>query len=363
MGLGKTVMAIMAIKERNKYPVLIVCPAPLKLMWCREIQEWLGINVKPDVINGDIIVTNYHRMGRIIPLMNRLSIKLVIFDESHILKNEKSRRTKQAIHIANRVPNRILMTGTPLLNRPHELLSQLKILDKLDKFGGEQQFLNDFCRPTQTPWGINYDGFGDIQKLKTKMDKIWIRRTKLDVIQELPKKSIIKIPIIKFKQDKFTSFKQNEAMEKDCIKHKLPMAIRWIDNFIESNEKLVIFAHHRFLIKYLMSCYPTACCVRGGQSSAIRSDNINRFQHGNANIIICSLQASSVGLTLTASSNAMFLEFPWSPSLLEQAEDRIHRMTQTKPCSIYYLYAKDSVDEQRLNLISTKKTIIDFIMR
>jgi similar to DNA helicase len=81
------------------------------------------------------------------------------------------------------------------------------------------------------------------------------------------------------------------------------------------------------------------------------------------NLIVCSLQASAVGITLTKAHTAIFIEYPWSPSLMGQAEDRIHRIGQTQPCDIVYLYAKDSIDEYRLRTQNIKKTIINHAMK
>ena len=90
---------------------------------------------------------------------------------------------------------------------------------------------------------------------------------------------------------------------------------------------------------------------------------MDTFQNTDCPIIICSLVAAAVGITLTASHVAIFLEFPWSPTLLRQAQDRVHRIGQTKPVDIYYLYAKGSIDQYRLRTISTKEVVINYIIK
>ena len=75
------------------------------------------------------------------------------------------------------------------------------------------------------------------------------------------------------------------------------------------------------------------------------------------------MQASSVGITLTKAHKAIFIEYPWSPSIMAQAQDRIHRIGQTQPCEIIYLYAKDSIDEYRLRTQNIKQTIITHTMK
>ena len=114
--------------------------------------------------------------------------------------------------------------------------------------------------------------------------------------------------------------------------------------------------------------FPNAKVIIGGQSKTNRQQNIDNFQshsnsNANYNLILCSLQASAVGITLTNAYKAIFIEYPWSPSLMAQAEDRIHRIGQTQPCKIIYLYAKDSIDEYRLRTQKIKQTIISNTMK
>ena len=124
----------------------------------------------------------------------------------------------------------------------------------------------------------------------------------------------------------------------------------------------MVFVHHKRVVEAIQKKFPTASVIVGGQSAKARQKNVYSFQHGDTPLIICSLQAGAVGLTLTASRCAVFVEYPWSPSLLNQTQDRIHRLSQTKDCFIYYLYAKNSIDEYRLNTNRYKEIIINHVV-
>lgn len=87
--------------------------------------------------------------------------------------------------------------------------------------------------------------------------------------------------------------------------------------------------------------------IYGGQSVEDRNDAVEKFQNGEVPIILCSLQASATGLTLTSSRVAVFMEYLWSPSVSKQAQDRVHRISQTRDVTIYNLYCPQSIEEQQ----------------
>ena len=89
MGMGKTAQAIEYMKQTTDCHFIVVCPSSLKSNWCREINDWLGITVKPDIYTGNIIVTNYEKVGRMIDMIGDYvyNFKGVIFDEAHMIKN------------------------------------------------------------------------------------------------------------------------------------------------------------------------------------------------------------------------------------------------------------------------------------
>lgn len=363
MGMGKTRTVIEAIFERGLFPILILCPAPLVLNWVAEIKKWKDVDITPYSLDGNVVILNYEKLKSKFKALSKIGFKQLAIDESHNFKNPYSKRTGMVLKLSKNIPYRILMTGTPILNRPSELVSQLKILNVLHKFGGEREFLNRYCSPAPTLWGIDYSGASNISELNRKLKNIWIRRYKKDIGNALPSKTIIPIPVCELPQHPPHSLKEIETMDKRAIKSKLDPSIQFIQELIARGEKTVVFVHHKALGKQLHSVFPDACVIVGGQSPNIRQKNIRKFQEGDSQLIICSLQASAVGLTLTASRCAVFLEYPWSPSLLQQAQDRVHRLSQTRDVFVYYLYAKGSIDEYRLGTNQYKDILIQEVTR
>lgn len=362
MGLGKTRTVIEAMFKRGQFPILVICPASLKINWKNEIERWIGITIPIDDLTQNVIITNYERMNKYKFQIKKLHIKQLVIDESHSVKNYKSKRTQLALEWSKNIPYKILISGTPILNRPNELVAQLDILNNIHKVGGKDKFLNRYCNPRHSQYGIDYSGASNLQELHNVMSDIWLRRTKKDLKNGLPSKTIVPIPVIELEQPAPRSFQEIERYDKAVLHAKLDNSIDFIKQLLERGEKVVAFVHHKTIGKALHMAFPNASVIVGGQHPIIRQTNVDNFQHGDTQLIICSLQASAVGLTLTSSRCAVFLEYPWSPALLAQAQDRVHRLGQEKDVFIYYLYGKGSIDEYRLNTNDFKKAVIDYIV-
>lgn len=362
MGMGKTRTVIEAMIQRSQFPILVICPSALKLNWRNEIARWVGIDLEIDNLEQDIIITNYERMNKYKFEIQALPIKQLVLDESHSFKEESSKRTQLALEWSRKIPYKILISGTPMLNRPRELITQMEILNNIHKVGGREKFLEKYCNPRHSQYGIDYSGCSDLQELHQTMNGIWLRRTKDDLENKLPTKTIVPIPIIELNQPAPTSFRDIERYDRAVLHKKLDASVDFIEQLLERDEKVVVFVHHKDIGKALNMKFPEASVIVGGQSPVHRQLNIDNFQLHDTQIIICSLQASAVGLTLTASRCAVFIEYPWSPALLAQAQDRVHRLGQDKDVFIFYLYGQGSIDEYRLNTNSFKKAVIDYIV-
>jgi SWI/SNF-related matrix-associated actin-dependent regulator 1 of chromatin subfamily A len=108
-----------------------------------------------------------------------------------------------------------------------------------------------------------------------------------------------------------------------------------------------------------MKHFPKAVKIDGSVSPSQRQKIVEQFQNDpNTKLFIGNIEAAGVGITLTAASNAAILEFPWKPSTLNQAMDRIHRITQTKQVTIWQLVAVDTIEEKIIDLLKKKENIV-----
>ncbi|MBC2694234.1 MAG: DEAD/DEAH box helicase, partial [Desulfobacteraceae bacterium] len=399
MGLGKTIQGLSYIAAHpNQRPAVIVCPASLKLNWEREAEMWLEtddtIQVvkggKPKPLTGDIVIINYDILKKWVPTLKEYLPQILIFDESHSIKNSKSLRAKAAVELAEVVPHKILLTGTPVLNRPTELWNQLRIIDPY-KYPDSNffQWHQRYCDAKKNRWGWDFSGASNLEELAQSLKTIMIRRTKDQVLTELPEKqrSSIFIPIDNKKE--YQTAERNlqewlaeqeglkpskrvssvehlariEYLRQIAVKGKLKQSLAWIKTFLEGVEKLVVFATHKKIISALMEEFGE-CAVKidGSVSTEKRQEAVDKFQTDDqVKLFVGNIKAAGVGLTLTAASNVAFLELPWTPGDLEQCEDRCHRIGQKNAVGIHYLLAKNTIDVTMAAMVEEKRGVISQI--
>ena len=412
MGLGKTVQAIATINHESAYPVLVVCPASLRLNWQREWQKWVPDAstslVEKSIVPGcDVYIINYDivwKADRLSALIG-MGFKAVILDESHMCKDRRAKRTVACKELIKRAPIRLLLTGTPVLNRPMELISQLQMLGKLEDVGGFNKFVYHYCGGKKGHFGLVFnEQDAHLQELNEKLREVcMVRRLKADVLSELPEKRRVKVLVPITNDKEYTTLKQDlvEWMRGEAKKEadylglvgeratefirekavtpnaeilvqlgrlrevsargKMAAVKEWIENFLETGQKLVVFAHHREMIEGIYNAFASqAVMVYGGMDKDQRQDYIDAFQNDpNVRLFVGSIRAAGVGITLTAASDVAFIETGWTPADQDQAEDRLHRIGQRGSVTAWYFISPNTVDEWVYDLIKSKRGQVD----
>ncbi len=399
MGLGKTVQAIAwTLLHPGKRPILVVCPATLKINWQREFEKWSDI--KAYIISSkdneyqlpttyEAYIINYDIVKKKKELLQKMKFKIIVLDECHFCKNPKSQRTQSIIEITKNIPYILELTGTPILNRPMEIFPLLKILGfKM----GYWDFGKQFCNMQKTRWGMDVSGASNIDKLAIELRSTFmLRREKKDVLKELPDKTRIVIPqeidMIEYKkvEDDLISYlmeeknksrlqaekinqvaqlAQVEYCKQEVVKAKLPLFIEWVKTM--NLNKLVIFCHHREFLDQLMIELAEFNPVKlmGGMSSEEKQKSIESFQNDkNCRLFIGSITSAGMGITLTEASHLAFLELMFVPALHDQAEDRILRIGQKNACSIYYFIGEGTIEQEMYDLLQSKRKIFQELMQ
>lgn len=414
MGLGKTVQAIAAIHSLSAYPCLVICPASLKLNWEREFNKWLpnketwimDKEFEPRHDAGafpDVCIINYDRLNRFEGIIENMGFQGLICDESHYLKNGSAKRTQAVKKIAKHIDYKFLLTGTPVLNNPYELISQLQILGKLDEFGGWAGFTGRYCGQRNHWGGFDRSNAKNLEELNEKLRSLlFVRRIKKDVLKELPDKQRVIVPIditnrksyekakanlIKFiydtvlleTQDPIRAYMKADnarraeiivgitTLKKVAAYGKIKQTCEWLSNFKETGEKLVIFAHHKQVISKIQEWHEKEYGTKmpeitGSTSITKRQEAVDAFQNNpTIQFIILNIKAGGVGLTLTAASNVLFLELDWTPAAHDQAEDRCHRIGQKDNVTAYYLLGEKTIDMDIYQVIQEKRGIVNQI--
>ena len=145
-------------------------------------------------------------------------------------------------------------------------------------------------------------------------------------------------------------------------KGKVKQAVDFIRVFLASGKPLILFCSLHEIVDQICKAFPEAVTVTGRDNAISKQHSVDAFQAGAAKLIVCSIKAAGVGLTLTASSNVAFVELPWTYADCCQCEDRAHRIGQKDNVTCYYLLGENTIDQTLYQLIYKKKSIAGQIM-
>ena len=409
-GLGKTLQSIGVVYTAGSYPALVICPSSLKINWKREFEKFT--DKKALVLdNGNattwpyllqmgmfhVAVVNYEslkkyfvweikgssRSFRLKDVVFAQQIKMfrsVILDESHRVKDASTQQTKFAKGICIGKEYIILLSGTPVVNRPEDLVSQLSIMERLKEFGGKSQFLIDFAD------GRNLNVLSELL-----YSRCMIRREKAKVLKQLPDKTRCDLYVNISNEEEYNTAQENleeylreyrgctdeevrrkmrmkalvqfMALRSIAAHGKVKQAVDFIRVFLESGKKLIVFCSLHDIVDELKKAFPKAVTVTGRDSPVMKQAAVDAFQQNpEVKLIVCSIKAAGVGLTLTAASNVAFIEFPWTYADCLQCEDRAHRIGQKDNVTCYYLIGSGTIDHYLYQIIYKKRSIANEIM-
>jgi len=383
MGLGKTIQALAIMQEYHQdWPLLVICPSSLRLTWAEAFISWLDMeegDIKvifkgSDNLEGErVTIISYDLLSKF-ELKGRFGC--VIADESHFLKNSKSVRSKAAEGILQSAKRCILLSGTPALSKPIELFSQLVCVDKR-RMPSVQEFGVRYCAGVKNAWGWDFNGHSNLEELNIFMSShFMIRRLKGDVLDQLPakrrKKVIIEAKITKSlnvaasvadnasKKDYQASFFE---YYRETAQAKVGGVLHYVDELLESEKKFLLFAHHQAMISALKQHFDKQgvqyILIDGKTPGEHRQALCDRFQSNKTcYVALLSITAANTGLTLTSADTVVFAELFWNPGVLQQAEDRVHRIGQKNSVVIHYLVAHKTSDDKMWPMIEAKLSIL-----
>jgi SWI/SNF-related matrix-associated actin-dependent regulator 1 of chromatin subfamily A len=408
MGLGKSIMAAGVINYNLIDPtrVLVVCPASLRINWVRELDKWLiwpKMNAIP-VLNGLARINNTVAGTVIVSydltlnptwfkFMIEQSWDLIIFDESHYLKNPEAKRAKACLAIAEKATNVLLLSGTPIPNRAHEFYSTLNALAP-DVSGGltEQQFNNRYTTGYMDTYGWQITGGRNQEELNTRLrgTGFMVRRDKRKVLPQLPpeRHSLVVFPptpgtaaVLKKEENiQFTATEILEAgkplgygaipeLRREMGIEKLPDAISWIKDQMEGGlRKLVVFAYHREVLEGLQvglaDYVPVLVC--GSTPMPMRQICVDDFQNKpECQIIIGGWVPLGIGWTLTAADTGVFVESSFVPGQNDQClPGRILRIGQkAEGVNVIHLVVEGSIDATVMAAAAGKQYDIEKVLK
>lgn len=308
----------------------------------------------------------------------------VVADEAHRAKNREAKRTKALQQIAQRVAHLLLLTGTPLRNNEHEAAVLLGLLD------------------VRAAKALSNDHGYTINDVKEYLSHLMIRRTKTEVLPELPAKTRQRIDLddvspmhLQAYQDALEDARSKyidallrgeskvEAQQElqggiERARIDLGLAkvmgggvLETVQEVVENKGCCVVFCAHHAVSDQLKEMLNRrgikASVIDGRVKPAQRSEIVDDFQQADIDVIIGGINAAGEAITLTRADTAIFVELDWVPAALLQAEDRIHRVGQKSSCQIIQLIARlpDDVfnlDDMMVDLLGSKRAVIGSVL-
>ena len=374
MGLGKTIQAIAAMSHINlsgeKCFFLVVCPASVLVNWAREIRKFSDI---PSIILhgqtledafskwqecGGAAITNYESMGKIVDRIdNHMHLSMLVIDEAHYIKNPDAKRTMYIRRLDNESERILMMTGTPLENRVEEMCS-----------------LIDFVRPDMTKEVRSLAHISYLPEFKEKLSPVYLRRTRQQVLQELPPIDVEDEWCLMTDEDRdayvsavvngsFADMRRVSFLQDDIgTSAKAARLLELCSEARDEGRKIVVFSFFRETISKLSSLLGDSCIgvITGETAIDKRQSIVDAFGSApSGSVLVCQIQAGGVGLNIQSASIVIFAEPQIKPSLTMQALSRVYRMGQVKNVLVYHLLCPDTVDEKMMDILSEKQFQFD----
>jgi SWI/SNF-related matrix-associated actin-dependent regulator 1 of chromatin subfamily A len=413
MGVGKSGQAISAITATNNFPCIIVCPASLKHNW---LNEWRFCkhDLQIHMIQGrhgalprsHVFIVNYELMKSREQQLGLVGAKCILFDEAHRLKKSDAgpkHRASVATRLSRTIGRPIVLTGTPLLNRPEELWRLLHIVDPME-WPNYKVFKERYLRkPTDDEKNkvrsivTNKTKLTRLDELQARIAPVMLRRLRSDVQPDIPAKTRRSVlidlqPIDQYNydqaeqdvvswlralgsQDRANAAVRNQALVKLTMLRKIAAIGKlrkafpeYIHAWFDRTQKfpLVIFGYHvHVLLGVTRICQRMgirASVLTGSDTSDERNRVVNEFQSGRTDAFIAPILSAGLGLNLHRASDVLFLERMWTPALMSQAEARVERIGQKNPVTATYLDAARTVDEYLAMVLMGKQAVIDRVV-
>lgn len=310
---------------------------------------------------------------------------LIVIDEFHRIK-EKSTGWTQIIREAfrDKIPRKILLSGTGIKSRPAELFVALNFIDP-KSWNNQHEFGVRYCAGFEDNFGWKYDGASNLEELYERIAPIFLRRLKKDVLKDLPPKTFTNVPIELTPEED----KAYQLLLEDCVKEidgkqvkesylvminklklflakcRLKRVTEFIQDAVDSDEKVVIMSDSQEIAQEIFKTFQDVAVIHTGSMSDVdKQVSVDRFQKDKkVKVFSGMILASGVGITLTAASKLIFMGFAWTPGDMEQAQDRIHRASTTHDnIQIVTPYCVDTIDEDIMELLEEKSKVVDRVL-
>ena len=403
MGLGKTVQTLAILLERAPNgPALVVAPISVAMNWQAEAAKFAPtLNVRlyhqqrslADLGPFDLVIASYGMLQQDAEQFAAQHWHSAVLDEAQVIKNSATKRSQAAMALT--ADFRIIASGTPVENHLGELWNLFRFINP-GLLGSKERFAEKFSNPIER---------GDKQArqhLKRLIQPFILRRTKTQVLSELPARTEITLQVELSEQERhlYEALRQ-EAIEKiahlapeegramqvlaeitklrrfcchpklvmknsEVAGSKLAVFAEVVDELIDNNHKVLVFSqfvdHLAIVRAWLDEKGYSYQYLDGSTPVGERKKRVDAFQAGQGDVFLISLKAGGTGLNLTAADYVIHLDPWWNPAVEDQASDRAHRMGQLRPVTIYRLVAQQTIEDKIIALHAQKRDLADSLL-
>ncbi|MCQ2437052.1 MAG: DEAD/DEAH box helicase [Clostridia bacterium] len=383
MGLGKTVQALAFLATTAAYPAILVVPPHLIRNWIREIERFLGADIRVHVIKGltpyllpeaDIYITHYLLLRGWKDVLPECGFRTVIFDEAQELRHNGTNKYSAASLLAGACENVIGLSGTPIYNQGGEIWNVINIID-FHCLGDWESFSREWCYGYNSAIVAKPELLGE----HLRREGLMLRRMKNEVLTELsPKRRLVQEidwddtvyralmrPVAEnLKLLRATDDPARRAIIEDAIcgqqrqatgVAKAPFVAAFVRALVEAGEKVLLMGHHHAVMdvykRELKSLRPGF--ITGRETEAKKDEALRNFMEGRTDLVCISLR-SACGLSLQRATGVGCGELDWSPAVHSQAEDRAHRIGQKDSLLCYYLVSPKGSDREMQDALGLK---------
>ena len=404
MGLGKTVQAIAVLLGRKILgPSLLVVPTAVLYNWKSEMVRFApGLRfadfnsgnreeILKNLKDYDVILCTYGVLNTEIEALSKVEWNLAVLDEAHAIKN-KATQTSHSVMKIN-AQGRILLSGTPIQNDLSEIWNLFEFANP-GYLGSYQQFGDRFILPIEKK-----KDKGKQHLLKQLIGLFILRRTKAEVLDELPEKTELIVPVELSEEElaiyenirtrtlsglqsekinpiealmALTKLRQVACSPELVDKHltipssKIRVFLELVRELKENKHRALVFSQFTSFLALVRQALDTAgieyLYLDGSVPAAQRKKLVETFQNGDMPLFLISLKAGGTGLNLTAADYVIHLDPWWNPAVEDQASDRAYRIGQKRPVTIYKLISEKTVEQKILELHKTKKNLADALL-
>ncbi|MBE9209445.1 DEAD/DEAH box helicase [Nostoc sp. LEGE 06077] len=410
MGLGKTVQALAVIlRNAHQGPTLIIAPTSVCMNWVSEAQKFAptlniiqfsGANrqkLLDELQPLDMLICSYGLLQQeeVAQMLAQVQWQTIVLDEAQAIKNMNTKRSQAAMNLKSNF--KLLTTGTPIENHLGELWNLFRFINP-GLLGSFESFNQRFATPIE-----KYQDKLARNKLKKLIQPFLLRRTKNQVLEELPSRTEILLHVELSTEEKAfyealrrqAISKLNESNADAGQKHlqvlaeimklrraccnpslvmpdtalsssKLQLFGEVLDELLENRHKALVFSqfvdHLHIIRDFLEQQGIKYQYLDGSTSMAERKKSVDAFQAGDGDVFLISLKAGGTGLNLTAADYVIHTDPWWNPAVEDQASDRAHRIGQQRPVTIYRLVAKDTIEDKIVELHHRKRDLADSLL-